>query len=329
MDIYTGSQWMDYTQVAIADALNVPNNRLHMVLRRIGGGFGVKFSRSTQIACAAALACKLTNRPIRFVLTIESNMTMVGKRMPCRSDYEVDVDQMGKIQRLKNDYAHDFGASLNDSPQYHATHFFNNCYVGDSFDIKSTAVLTNTPANTACRAPGTTEGIAMIENIMEHIARETGLNPVDVRLANISDDNQMKKLLPEFLDQCNYYKRYAEIDAFNKENRWRKRGLAVVPMQYKQDVFMAMAVYVSVYHADGTVSISHGGTEMGQGIHTKAVQTAAYVLGVPFENISIKEFDNMHGANSFGTGGSITSEAVCYVSICVLFFFILFTKYPE
>lgn len=319
LDVYTGSQWMDFSQIAIADALNIPNNSLHMILRRIGGGYGVKFSRSPHIACACALASYLTNRPVRFVLSLESNMTVVGKRYPVRADYEVEIDDDGKIQRLKDVCTHDLGASINDNPQFHIGPFLDNCYISESFDLETRAVLTNTPCNTFCRAPGTTESIATIETIMEHIARETGKNPVDVRLANIADDNKMRELLPDFLTECHYYKRYEEIEEFNQNNRWIKRGIAVVPMKYDQGYFGCLTVHVSIYHADGTVAVTHGGTECGQGIHTKAAQVAAHTLGIPYENVKIKEFDNMHGANSFGTGGSFASESVCYVS---LFFYL-------
>lgn len=313
LDVYTATQWLDFSQVAIAEALNIPNHHLHMVLRRIGGGYGVKFSRSAQIACACALAAFLTQKPIRFVISLESNMTVVGKRYPCRSDYKVEIDETGKIQRLKNRFEHDLGTSMNDNPQFHTTQFFQNCYIPDTFDVEAFAVKTNTPCNTWCRAPGTTEGIAMIENIMEHIARETGQNPVNVRLANIADDNKMKELLPDFLEQCQYYERFREIESFNQENRWRKRGIAVVPMEYHQGYFGSLVVHISVFHADGTIAISHAGSECGQGIHTKVAQTAAHVLGVPLEDVRIKEIDNMHAANAMGTAGSITSEAVCFV----------------
>lgn len=314
MDIFAATQWLDMVQVAVAGALDVPNNSLHLISRRIGGGYGGKLSRPVQVSCACAIACFLTNRPVRFVMTIESNMTVAGKRVPCHGAYEVEIDDDGIIQRLKNVYDGEMGASMNDSPQFHAVQFFSNCYNDSTFDFETRAVLTNIPTTTWCRGPGSTESIAQIENIMEHIARETGRNPVDVRLANIRDDNKMKELLPEFLADCDYYKRYEEIEEFNISNRWRKRGIAVVPMQYHQGYFHANVVYVSVYHADGTVAISHGGSECGQGIHTKVAQVASHFLDVPLETVRIREIDNMHGANAGFTAGSFTSEAICFVS---------------
>lgn len=200
LDVYSSTQWIDSSQIAIANTLNVPNNYINMNVRRLGGAYGSKISRSAQIACAAALAAYLLNRPVRFVLTIEQNMTVCGKRFACINDYEVEFDDEGKIQKLKNDYAEDFGCSNNESPLEGTTEHFKNCYDARSFTVKSMATLTDAPSSTWCRAPGTTEGIAMIENIMEHIAFKVKKDPVDVRMANIPSINNMKKILPEFLE---------------------------------------------------------------------------------------------------------------------------------
>lgn len=197
MDVYSATQWMDATQIAIAEALNVPNNQINMNVRRLGGGFGGKISRPAWIACAAAVAAHRLNRPVRLILSIESNMSSVGKRYACMSDYEVDVDGNGRIQKLTNEYVEDYGSSYNE-PAYLTTGFFSNCYESDSFRVIAKKAKTDTPSNTWCRAPGTLEGIAMIENIMEHIARKVNKDPLEVRLCNIPDGSEMKKLLPEF-----------------------------------------------------------------------------------------------------------------------------------
>lgn len=188
---------MDATQIAIAEALSVPNNYINMHVRRLGGGFGGKISRPAWIACAAAISAYHLNRPVRLVLTIESNMNSIGKRYACINNYEAEVDETGKIQKLTNDYVEDYGSSFNE-PAYLTTGFFGNCYESDTFNIIAKKAKTNTPSNTWCRAPGTLEGIAMIENIMEHIARKVKIDPLEVRLSNISDDSEMKKYLPEF-----------------------------------------------------------------------------------------------------------------------------------
>lgn len=199
LDVYSSSQWIDYSQIAIADALNIPNSSINMQVRRIGGAYGGKATRSGQIACAAAVAAYLLNRPVRFVMSLEQNMTVVGKRYSCFNDYELEIDSEGIIQKMNNDFVQDYGCTPNEPVFFHTGEFFKNCYDFKYWNSNVKAVITEAPSNTYCRAPGTTEGVAMIENIMEHIAKKVNKDPVDVRLANIPDDSELKKILPEFV----------------------------------------------------------------------------------------------------------------------------------
>uniref|UniRef100_A0A1L8DXU8 Indole-3-acetaldehyde oxidase n=2 Tax=Nyssomyia neivai TaxID=330878 RepID=A0A1L8DXU8_9DIPT len=312
LDIYCSTQWMDLVQMAIAEMLNIPESSINLQVRRLGGGYGSKISRANQVACAAALACHLLNRPVRFVLSIESNMRAVGKRYACANDYEVDVNEHGKVQKLSNEFWHDYGCSLNEEVGGQAAEFFKNAYVSEHWDVKYHAVQTEAPSHTWCRSPGTTEGIAMIENIMEHIAKDLALDPVEVRLANMPDDSPLKGIVKDFVKSVDYYERKKEIETFNSANRWKKRGIAIVPMKYILHYFGAYPAYVAIYHGDGTVAISHGGIEMGQGLNTKVAQIAAHILGIPLESVKVKASNNLIGANALVTGGSQTSEAVGY-----------------
>lgn len=106
----------------------------------------------------------------------------------------------------------------------------------------------------------------MIENIMEHIAFEANVDPADARLVNLQPGNKMNELLPRFLKSTEYRKRRQEIDSFNEKNRWIKRGLGLAITDYPLLYFGQYPATVSIYHTDGSVVISHGGIEMGQGI---------------------------------------------------------------
>ncbi|KAL1373969.1 hypothetical protein pipiens_005053 [Culex pipiens pipiens] len=311
MDVYSATQWVDLTQMAIAKMLKVPQNSLNLYVRRLGGAYGGKGTRATMIACACALAAHFTKRPVRFVMTLEANMEAIGKRYPLVSDYEVDVTKEGKITKLFNEYVHDFGSNFNEG-MFHAGTFFTNCYDDTVFKTVAKGVKTDCASNTFCRAPGTTEGIAMIETIMEHVAFATGLDPLDVRMANMPKDLKMLELMPQFRADVEYDARKKEIEQFNAEHRWRKRGIAIVPMRYPLGYFGSVSAIVSIYHDDGTVAISHGGIEMGQGMNTKVSQVAAYTLGIPIEKISIKPTNNLTSPNAIVTGGSRASETVSY-----------------
>lgn len=114
IDVYSATQYIDATQMAIAEALKLPNSNVNCCVRRVGGAYGAKITRSIQIAAATALAAFLLNRPVRFIMTIEANMMVCGKRYACIGDYEVEFDKTGKIRKLKNDYVEDAGCSSNE-----------------------------------------------------------------------------------------------------------------------------------------------------------------------------------------------------------------------
>jgi len=129
-------------------------------------------------------------------------------------------------------------------------------------------------------------------------------------------ENPIPKMLEQLKVSGDYQRRRAEVNNFNSQNRWKKRGISVVPMRYAVHYGMwSYPVFITVYHQDGTVAISHSGIEMGQGINTKVLQVAAKTLGLPMEKIKIRASNNLTGANASVTGGAVTSELVSYSMI--------------
>ncbi|XP_070499173.1 uncharacterized protein [Chironomus tepperi] len=312
LDVYSATQWMDATQIAISDMLKIPNNHINMYVRRLGGGFGSKISRANQVACACALAAHLLNRPVRFVMSLEANMNIIGKRNACINFYDVKVDDDGKIHELNAAYTEDYGCFKNESPLDISTGLMKNCYDHRHFQIDASIAVTDVASNSWCRAPGTVEGIGMIENIMEHIAFSVGKDPFDVRMANIPDDSPMKEYMLDFAKSTDYQQRRNEIDDFNSRNRWRKRGIGIVPLKYPLNFFGTKHAMVSIYHGDGSVSVAVGGIEMGQGLNTKVAQTVALTLGIPLDKIQIKPSNSFSSPNAIVTGGSQGSEVSCF-----------------
>ncbi|XP_016952768.1 uncharacterized protein LOC108026363 [Drosophila biarmipes] len=315
LKVFSATQWMDHTQSVIAHMLQVKAKDVQLQVRRLGGGYGSKISRGNQVACAASLAAYKLNRPVRFVQSLESMMECNGKRWACRSDYECHVKSNGKIVGLKNDFYEDAGWSPNESPiEGHSTFTATNCYdlTGDNFRNNGNAVLTDAPSSTWCRAPGSVEGIAMMENIIEHVAFEVQKDPAEVRLANIPVGNKISELLPQFLESREYKQRKQEIETHNAKNRWTKRGLGLAVMDYPIFYFGQYPATVAIYHVDGTVVVTHGGIEMGQGMNTKVAQVAAYTLGINLSYIKVESSDTINGANSMVTGGAVGSESLCY-----------------
>ncbi|KAG4066033.1 hypothetical protein HA402_001280 [Bradysia odoriphaga] len=312
MLVHTSSQWTDITQTAIAQCLNVKENSIHIEVKRVGGGFGAKISRAGQIACACALACHLIAVPVRFVLTLESNMNVVGKRNGMIGEYTIDVDDNGKILKMTGNQSHDMGISLNESPRILADLAYSNVYDASSWKLTNELIKTDAASNTWCRGPGTTEAIAMAETMMEHIARITGKDPLAVRVANLTSDSKMKDLIPKFVKDIEYNDRKDKIDEFNKRNRWNKKGIAISIMKFPLLYFDTNTAYVCVYHDDGTVVVKHSGVEIGQGLNTKVTQVAAHTLGIPHTFVKVGSTDNIIGANCALTGASITSEIICF-----------------
>ncbi|XP_034131067.1 xanthine dehydrogenase [Drosophila guanche] len=315
LKVYSATQWMDHTQAVIAHMLQMKAKDVQLQVRRLGGGYGSKISRGNQVACAAALAAFKLNRPVRFVQSLESMMDCNGKRWACRSEYECHVKASGKMVGLSNDFYEDAGWNTNESPvEGHSTYTAGNCYefTDRNFKLSGHEVLTDAPSSTWCRAPGSVEGLAMMENIIEHVAFEVQRDPADVRLANINKKTKMATLLPEFLQSREYYARKKEIDAHNANNRWTKRGLGLAVMNFPVIYIGQFPATVAIYHVDGTVVVTHGGIEMGQGMNTKIAQVAAYTLGIDLSYIKVESSDTINGANSMVTGYAIGSESVCY-----------------
>ncbi|XP_055687210.1 xanthine dehydrogenase/oxidase-like [Lutzomyia longipalpis] len=311
MIVHCASHFLHFAQMGIAQVLNIPQNSISMKIEQIGGSFGGKNSKSVHVACAAAVACYHLRRPVRFVMSIEQNMMIIGKRFPASSYYAVEINKQGIVQKLDCTYCVNMGASRNEGPdQPSIIAYFTNLYNTTTWSLNIRGVLTDLHPHTWFRAPDALEPFAINETVMEHIAKELCLDPLDVRLANLPEDSQMRTILPEFLAQCNFEERRERVNIFNAANRWKKRGIAFVPMKYKIISTFRYGVLVTVYAIDGSVSVGHGGVEMGQGINTKMAQIAANTFGIPVENVKIEAANTFVNANTSTTGGSQSNDVL-------------------
>nr|XP_018909622.1 PREDICTED: xanthine dehydrogenase-like [Bemisia tabaci] len=312
LDVYPSSQFLSMIQRSISQCLKLPENCINVQNRRVGGGYGSKISRNSQVATACALAAYILRKPVRVMLTIETNMQSVGKRIPCLSTYEVSVDDAGKIQYLNLDIHQDLGSSWNENAVSGTLAFLASGYDSRTWNINGFAVRTDKSSNTWCRAPGSAEAIATIEHILDHIATVLNKDPVDVRTANFSDDykEQLVAMITQLKETSDFDNRKQQIKEFNEKNRWRKKGISLVPMRYPMGLWGNYHALISIYQSDGTVSIAHGGIEMGQGINTKAAQVCAYKFGIDVSMVKIKPTNVLTAPNNAVSGGSMASEAV-------------------
>lgn len=202
VDVYCPTQYMDLSHIAIAKCLNIMQSKVNIIVKRVGGGFGGKISHSSWVACACALATFLTRQPVRFVMTIESNMRTIGKRYANATNYEVSVDSAtAAINNLTLTMTEDYGYSFNDDVSLFTMGALQNTPYArpNQWKIQIDRLKTDAPSSTWFRAPGTMEAVSVMENLMEHIARETNKDPALVRVNNIIDNIEMKKIVPQFI----------------------------------------------------------------------------------------------------------------------------------
>ncbi|XP_060523086.1 xanthine dehydrogenase-like isoform X2 [Cylas formicarius] len=313
LHLYPTTQWMDLCQRSAATVLNIPVHKIDVSVKRLGGGFGAKIARIAMVASAAAIAAHLLKKPVKLWMPLETNISVMGKRYPILSHYKVGVDETGLIQYLENEFYYDHGCGGNEQCLMLLLDIYTGVYKYDTWQSNAKLTTTDTAANAYTRAPGSLEGFGMIESIMEHAAMEIGMDPWEFKVKNIDPKhNQLKEHINDFIQWAEIDKRRKDITKFNQENNWKKKGLSISPMIYPFELWFAYEAIVSIYHADGTVSIAHGGVEVGQGINTKAVEACAYKLGIPIEKINVKSSNTLIAPNSHMTGASIASEGVCW-----------------
>uniref|UniRef100_A0A1B6LVT9 Aldehyde oxidase/xanthine dehydrogenase a/b hammerhead domain-containing protein n=2 Tax=Graphocephala atropunctata TaxID=36148 RepID=A0A1B6LVT9_9HEMI len=315
LDVYCPSQWLQVVQEAISMVLNIPNNRINVKLRRIGGSFGLKLSRSNQVATACSLAAYLLQRPVRMVVKLETMMEAIGKRHPFLGVYKTGVNDEGVIQYLDLQMYIDIGSSYNDPVDSFILPNFNSVYDPSTWTVNVYNVTTDKATNIWMRAPGMLEAITIPEHILEHIAHEVGDDPYAVRERNFDEQNQIAPLIARLKIKSDYEFRKAAVEEFNKGQVWKKRGISLVPKKYVVDVPANHYATLSVYSKDGTVAICIGGVEMGQGINTKAAQVCAAELNIPLEFVAVKPTNNFESPNNFLSGGAISTTDVTFAMV--------------
>ncbi|GAB0089792.1 Aldehyde oxidase/xanthine dehydrogenase [Sergentomyia squamirostris] len=314
--MYCATQNLELVKVATYQILGIPENSITMSVKRLGGGYGGKSFNSVFPATACAMACYLQRRPVRFVFPLETCMKALGKRLLNLSDYSVEVNELGKIQNLNLDVSLDYGIAItiNDLQDLLIVGAVKNCYDNKYWSMRGKCIMTDTPANTWCRGPGSLEGSAIIENIMEHIARIVKRDPLDVRLENMPEDIPMREILENFAKSVQYRKRKMEIDSFNHMKRWKKRGIAISPIQHNIKYFLLNSASVYINYVDGSVTVETSGVEMGQGLNTKIAQVAAKTLDIPLNMIKVGPTNDLIGNGGFGTLGSQTHQSAGYAT---------------
>ena len=321
--IHSSTQHPGEMQHWVAHALHVPMHAVRVVCRRMGGGFGGKETQAGQLAVWAALAALKTDKPVKMRLSREDDFLVTGKRHPLSHDFKAGFDDNGLLLALQStQWAHcGFSADLSGPVADRAVFHTDNAYFLSDVDIVSHRSKLNTQSHTAFRGFGGPQGMMLIETVMGDMARQLQLDPLDVRLRNLYgeaprnttpfgmtvEDNILPELMTQLANDCNYRQRRAEIAQWNESHVVVKKGMALTPVKFgisfTATQFNQAGALVSVY-TDGSVRINHGGTEMGQGLHTKVCAIVADVLSIPFEQVRISSSDTDKIANASATAAS-------------------------
>ena len=327
MLVHSSTQHPTEVQHLVARTLKLSDHAVICETRRMGGGFGGKESQASLIACVAALLAQRTKRPVKLRLDRDDDMVLTGKRHEFRIDYEAGFDAEGRIlgisfmQAGRCGFSPDLSGAICDRAMFHA----DNCYYLDHAHIVSYRCKTNTVSNTAFRGFGGPQGMMGIECAIDDIARSLGLDPLLVRQRNFYgttdrnitpyrmtvEDNIIPELVAELAETAEYARRRVQIAAFNAENPWVKRGLALTPVKFGISFTLThmnqAGALVHVY-TDGSVMLNHGGTEMGQGLYTKVAQVVASEFGLNVDRVKITATSTAKVPNTSPTAASSGSD---------------------
>jgi xanthine dehydrogenase large subunit len=304
--VHTSNQHPSETQKLVAEVLGIPFHAVTVEVRRMGGGFGGKETQASPWACMAALFARRTGKAIRLRLPRSEDTRATGKRHPFHNRYQLAIDHQGVIEggeiTVIGDcgYSPDLSDAIVDRAMFHA----DNAYSLGNARVTGHRAKTHTASNTAFRGFGGPQGMMIIEAAMDDIARRIGEDPLTIRKRNFYrqgrdithygqqvDQIQLLHTLVDTLEHSSdYWSRRKAITSFNAASPIIKKGLALTPVKFgisftAQHLNQAGAL-LHVY-TDGSIMINHGGTEMGQGLHTKICQVVARELGLDLDSVRI------------------------------------------
>ena len=321
--VHSSTQHPSEVQHMVGHVLGIPSNAVTVIMRRMGGGFGGKETQSNLFAAVAALAAKKYKRAVKIRPDRDDDMVATGKRHDFRVEYKVGYNDDGKIQAVdaifsaRCGFSADLSGPVTDRALFHA----DNCYFYPHVKLISKPLKTNTVSNTAYRGFGGPQGMVGGERMIEDIAYALGKDPLEIRKANFYggegrnltpyhqpvEDSIIERIVEELETSSDYAERRKAVIAFNKSNRVIKRGIALTPVKFGISFtatwYNQAGALVHVYN-DGSIQVNHGGTEMGQGLHTKIGQIVADEFQVDMDHIKVTATNTSKVPNTSATAAS-------------------------
>jgi xanthine dehydrogenase large subunit len=324
--VHSSTQHPAETQEICARVLGVSRAEVTCQSLRMGGAFGGKEVQANPYAAVAAVGAHKLRRPVRVRLDRQRDMVLTGKRHPFLARFRAGFSTDGRIAGLAVELFSDGGWSkdLSEPVLFRAMFHIDNAYYLPAVDVVGRVCKTHTPSATAFRGFGGPQGMVVIEEVLDRAARILGLPPHTVRARNLYEEGQhahygqvirdasrIRRIWDALLTDSDFDARWAAIPRFNEESAHRKRGLAITPVKFGisfTTAFFNQAGALVLVYKDGSVQLNHGGTEMGQGLHTKMMQIAADALGVPIARIRIMPTRTDKVPNTSATAASSGSD---------------------
>ncbi|NWG25701.1 MAG: xanthine dehydrogenase molybdopterin binding subunit [Pseudorhodoplanes sp.] len=325
--IFSSTQHPTEVQHGVAHLLGLPFNAVTVEVRRMGGAFGGKESQATIIAGVAAVLAWKTKRPVKLRLPRDDDMRATGKRHPFLIRYDCGVDADSRIVALDLVLAANGGNVADHTPAVitRALCHADNCYWLPNVRFRGLPCKTNTVSNTAFRGYGGPQGMIAIETVVDVIARKLGKTPDEIRRQNYYgvernnvapygmtvEDNIVERMLDE-LDRVAGLAAWREsVAAFNRTSPIIRKGLATMPVKFgisfNRPALNQAGALVHVY-TDGSVTLNHGGTEMGQGLFVKVAQVVAEAFQIDIDHIRLSATTTGKVPNTSPTAASSGSD---------------------
>jgi xanthine dehydrogenase large subunit len=327
MQVWSSTQHPTEVQHGVAHLLGLAFNAVTVEVRRMGGAFGGKESQATIIAGIAAVLAWKARRPVKLRLPRDDDMRATGKRHPFLFCYDVGFDGEGHILALDLTLAANGGNVADHTPAVltRALCHVDNCYFLPNVRLRGLPCKTNTVSNTAFRGYGGPQGMLAIETVIEHVARRLGLTLETVRRRNFYgigrndvtpygmtvEDNVIERVVDELERTVELAAWRRDVANFNRLSPVVKKGLATMPVKFgisfNRPALNQAGALVHVYR-DGSVTLNHGGTEMGQGLFVKVAQVVAEVFGIDLDHIRVSATSTAKVPNTSPTAASSGSD---------------------
>lgn len=325
--IHCSTQHPTEMQTLVGELIGLRSHQIVVEIRRMGGGFGGKESQSALFCCVASLGAHTLKTPVKLRVDRDDDMLITGKRHGFSYDYEVGYEPDGRVNAIRLEMISQagFSADLSAPVATRAVCHVDNAYYLSDVDIQAFCARTHTQSNTAFRGFGGPQGALITEYVLDNIARELNMDPLDVRKVNFYgktdrnitpygqtvEDNVIHELVAELESSSDYQLRRLACRDFNAGSPVLKKGIALNPVKFGISFnlkhYNQAGALVHVY-TDGSVLVNHGGTEMGQGLNTKVAQVVAGVLGISLSSVRASATDTSKVANTSATAASTGAD---------------------